>query len=456
MNELIISFPSSYEVEKKYIARVIFHDFLGILYQVRFLEESTYVIITSMCGNGQLVLPEVLFSTPLNLWLSKKSQPTLPLRVRLLDDLSPHQFINSSVPVLYGQECVSKQQTPSYFDIDLLGSIFFCLTLYEEMSYVHLDEFKRYPFYESIMYKANVKDRAIVNEYVDILWHLLNTTFPKFRKKDRSYVLNLTHDVDKPRTFYNSSYGFIKECAKDVLLHQSTKVLFSRLKSKLLRCKRCDPYNTFSYLMTVSEMLGVKSEFNFIPINGKGSIDGSYDINSYEIKKLMLEIHDRGHVVGFHPSFNTFCDKGKTIYEYERLTSVCKQLGIRQKYYGGRQHYLRWRNPDTWRIWSEIGLDYDSSVGWRSISGFRAGTCFAYPVFDLVARQELQLQERPLHVMELSRMEYATEDEFQAQVVSLSKICKYHQGELVLLFHNDRVLSMRDKIQYEALLEKII
>ena len=37
--------------------------------------------------------------------------------------------------------------------------------------------------------------------------------------------------------------------------------------------------------------------------------------------------------------------------------------GVRQDRWGGRQHYLQWANPTTWRNWDEAGLDYDCTLG---------------------------------------------------------------------------------------------
>ena len=47
-----------------------------------------------------------------------------------------------------------------------------------------------------------------------------------------------------------------------------------------------------------------------------------------------------------------------------------------------RQHYLRWRAPTTWQNWEDAGLDYDSTVGYADHVGFRAGTCYEYPIFN--------------------------------------------------------------------------
>ena len=72
--------------------------------------------------------------------------------------------------------------------------------------------------------------------------------------------------------------------------------------------------------------------------------------------------------------------------EFERLISVAEEEGICQDVWGGRQHYLRWEAPTTWRAWEEAGLDYDSTLTFADHAGFRCGVCFEYPVYDILLR----------------------------------------------------------------------
>ncbi|POY35789.1 hypothetical protein C3K47_13605 [Solitalea longa] len=463
MKELIITFSDTYQEEKKYIANVIFNDFWGIPYQLIFKNGFDKAEISMADSPVRIQFPEILFSTKTDYWLKKESLPASPLRIRKLDDLNPHHFYHNSVPVIYGEDTSSVIDLNSdtiKFDIDIFGSIFFCLTLYEEVGSDHRDEFGRFPFHASILVKEKIKHRPIVNEYLEILFRLLQVLSSEINRKERSYRLNITHDVDKPRAHDFPFKTFLKDCAKDVIMHRSGTLLMKRVQSRFIKeddyHKNKDPFNTFKFLMDVSDRLGLISEFNFIVIDGKGSVDGAYDIESKFIKQVMKNIHHRGHLLGFHPSFYTFCDVEKTQQEFHKFIKVCKELGIQQEQYGGRQHYLRWKNPDSWRIWDQIGADFDSSVGWKSISGFRSGTCFEYPVFDLISRKQLKLRERSLHVMEISQEECSSEEDFRKHVIELSKACKHYQGELVLLFHNDRVLSPKHCKDYEDLLENLV
>ena len=51
-------------------------------------------------------------------------------------------------------------------------------------------------------------------------------------------------------------------------------------------------------------------------------------------------------------------------------------IGVDQKKFGGRMHYLRIKWPTTLYFWEKAKFAYDSSMGYADLPGFRCGTCF--------------------------------------------------------------------------------
>jgi hypothetical protein len=49
---------------------------------------------------------------------------------------------------------------------------------------------------------------------------------------------------------------------------------------------------------------------------------------------------------------------------FARLQRVAEAAGVRQDEWGGRQHFLRWATPDTWRDWEAAGLSHDSTLAY--------------------------------------------------------------------------------------------
>jgi peptidoglycan/xylan/chitin deacetylase (PgdA/CDA1 family) len=211
-----------------------------------------------------------------------------------------------------------------------------------------------------------------------------------------------------------------------------------------------DLYDTFDLIMSMSEKRSLRSSFNFIPANTAGAIDGAYTLDDPNIRRLLTAIAERGHEIGFHPGYATFDDPERTRQDFLRLRAVCDELGIDQPEWGGRQHYLRWRNPTTWQNWDDAGLDYDSTLSFASRAGFRCGVCYEYPVFNLLTSERLRLRERPLVVMDASLLSYQrlSPDQAVEQIEKLKEKCRRVNGQFTLLWHNDRLLSRRARQAY--------
>jgi peptidoglycan/xylan/chitin deacetylase (PgdA/CDA1 family) len=211
----------------------------------------------------------------------------------------------------------------------------------------------------------------------------------------------LSHDVDEPFRFaFSGVRRLLQRCAGDVLFRKSLPALVGSLTSwaevKLQRRYNRDPNNTFDLIMDISEAHNVNSAFYFITDQTAGTIDGDYSMDHPVIRQLLRNIHDRGHEIGLHTSYNTYLDPAQTQKEFAILQRACAAEGIYQNTWGGRQHYLRWRTPTTFQNWDIAGLDYDSTLVFADRIGFRCGTCYEFPVFDLGQRVALTLRERPL------------------------------------------------------------
>ena len=123
---------------------------------------------------------------------------------------------------------------------------------------------------------------------------------------------------------------------------------------------------------------------------------------------------------------------------------------------GGRQHFLQFQVPTTWRFWSENGLVYDSTLAFADHAGFRCGTCYEYPVFDLEKRTTMSLRERPLIVMDRTVVDDAYQGLGATQtaldyMLTLKNYCQKFRGDFVLLWHNQRFVDRKEREIYQIL-----
>jgi peptidoglycan/xylan/chitin deacetylase (PgdA/CDA1 family) len=201
-----------------------------------------------------------------------------------------------------------------------------------------------------------------------------------------------------------------------------------------------DACDDFDLLMDQAERWSLKMTFNFITEHGAGGQDGIYSVDRVGIRRLLRRICERGHEIGYHGSYESFQDPVRIRREFNRLIRIADRASLTQPHWSGRQHYLRWEAPTTWQAYDDAGLAYDSSVGYADHVGFRCGTCYEFPVFNLVTHKELSLKERPLIVMEcsMSNPQYMnlSEEASMERLVRLSETCKKFGGDFSFLWHN--------------------
>ena len=464
---IIVRFPPRYIVEKRYIVEVILREFLGLQFEV-LIESRTNWALGESNSDKAIIIQDCLFQTPSTDWLKSNSLPKQPLKHWLVDKTDIFRKIkNQSIPVIFG-----KSLERGYFyqatedlvriGIDIFGSAFFMLTRYEESIKRTRDQFDRFPASASLAHQENFLSRPIVNEYVEILWTGLKTLWPQLKRKSQTFMVQVSHDVDIP---YRYAFSGLHQLGRDVAvsclkrrnIQQGLSQISSwhKVKSGLLHA---DPCNTFDWLMDQSESAGLKSSFYFITDHSDNSRDGDYHLYHPLMRRLLSHIHSRGHEIGLHPSFNTYLDVFQTRKEFEILKRVCLEESIDQSNWGGRQHYLRWRSTETWQNWNDVGLSYDSTVGFADFSGFRCGTCYEFSTYNLRTRKALKLIERPLIVMECSilddRYMGLNHDLPQAfsHISMLKNICRKFGGNFTLLWHNSRLENLEIKELYQQVL----
>ncbi len=187
------------------------------------------------------------------------------------------------------------------FSFDVFGSAFFFLTRYEEIVRRDRDRHDRFAASSSIATSEGFLDRPVVDEYVDLLWAALETLWPSLGRRPSAFRLRPTHDVDLPWAALAR-----RALVGDLLRRRDTALAARRLRSFVdARSGHFDrdPFNTFGFLMDVSERLGLQSTFYF---RAEGGLDGSharYRLSDPPIESLLRQIHERGHVVGLHTSY---------------------------------------------------------------------------------------------------------------------------------------------------------
>jgi hypothetical protein len=398
---------------------------------------------------GSVVVRDVFFRTAGEQWLAEPSLPTTPLESwRPPAELETRGRV--PLPVLFGERpFLAEDEGRVSLGIDVFGGAFFMLSRYEEAVLPERDGHGRFPVHASLAAREGFLSRAIVDDYGELLFAALRRVWPRLPQPPRQFRLTVTHDVDHPLCPGRSAIGIGRATAGDLLRRRDPHLAARRLLA-FARGPDDDVCNTFDFIMGESERRGLRSAFYFMAGRTDPRFDGDYSLDDPWVRGLLRRIRERGHELGIHPSYGSYRDGERMRVEVEALRTACAELGLDARIRGGRQHYLRWENPTTWRNWDDAGLEYDSTLGFPERPGFRCGTCREFPVFDLGARRVLRLRERPLVVMETSFFDYgaAPVGRLVDEVAALKSECRRHGGELVLLWHNSALVSRTQRRLY--------
>lgn len=335
---------------------------------------------------------------------------------------------------------------------DILGLTYWMLNRIEEIGRTDLDNHQRFPATSSHAYQHGYLERPIVDEWLHILGQVIQKIWPTIELKKHQFIMKVSHDVDAPLLYgFKSWKQIIRMMGGHLLKRGDISAFFNTIPLKIgARSKfpQSDPYNTFDWLMDVSEQNNLKSAFYFI-CGGSSEKDADYNIRDPRVRALLSEIHNRGHEIGLHPSYETFQRPDLIKQEADNLFQVCKEEGIEQPEWGGRMHYLRWEHPTTLQAWEDAGLDYDTTLSYADRPGFRCGTCFEYPAFNPITKEILKIRIRPLIAMECTiiadrYMGLGYGQEALEKFQSLKDKCEKVGGIFTLLWHNSHFTKQSD------------
>lgn len=444
-----ILMPDDNLEERKYIINIIFNEFLGLKYQIEFnASVSNWEI--HLDNGKQLTILDAFFGQ-FTEELSYLDLKNITYKVQYLTN----QFISEDdIPVIYGDSSISVSENRISCGIDIFASSFFMLTRWEELVNPSRDRLNRFSAKDSLAYQCDFLSRPVVNEYVEMLWNMLTKLGYSGQRKDRSYQLLATHDVDYLQLRNTPIKSIARTIVGDVVKRKNIMlaVTFAWDYLKSLCLPKKDPYNSFDYLMDLSDIAGIKSYFFFMG-GGRTVYDNNYTLSNAFIQKLVEKIKNRGHFIGIHPSFDAYNDSEQFLLEKKALE---QSFDIHIVF--GREHYLRFEVPTTWQIWDDFGMKWDSSMGYHDKEGFRCGVCYPFQVFNVRTRKMLNLIERPLIVMEGTFAQYQQNlsvEKMQENIQKLIDIVKYYNGEFVFLWHNSS-FNNREWKKYQSIYEGVL
>ncbi len=320
--------------------------------------------------------------------------------------------------------------TPADFDFDLFAAIFYLVSRYEEYSGFVPDTHKRFPPEASILHKLGALEYPLVNIWVLQLKEAILKKWPDLEFKPRKFQYISTIDIDS--TFQYREKGWIWSLSgliKDVVTLQFLKVL-DRIKT--LAALKPDDFDVFERVEKQHIIRKIEVVYFWL-LGDYGPFDKNIFWNNKAQKSILKKLAET-HTIGIHPSYASNDKPWKLKIELERFKSLTGKEATKS-----RQHFLIHSFPKTYQNLLKNNLSEDYTLGYTSVSGFRAGIAAPFYFFDLETNTATPLKLFPFCSMDITAMHYDKMSIEQAiqKNKNLIKAVKEVDGLFISLWHNE-------------------
>jgi hypothetical protein len=306
----------------------------------------------------------------------------------ILRDELPQVFVSEEIPLIF------KPSDAEGFELsfDLFSAVFFCLSRYEEYVNSNRDVHGRFKAEDSIFHGYNripYLDRWVLT--------LQNLIEKKLYGCKNPRTLHWSSTMDMDIAFAFKGRGLTRKigaAAKDIL-----GLKMERLKERIsvLSEKSDDPYDTYELFLSED---GADSKHLFIPTGDRSRFDNNLNVANLFIKQHISALGQRVRI-GLHPSYQSLGNAELIKKEKERLERTAG-VNISES----RQHFLRFKLPDTYVQLESLGIKTDYSMGFHDEVGFRSGTAFSHYFYDLLNDKPLSVELVPLIAMDSAMKNY--------------------------------------------------
>ena len=291
--------------EVKYSFYCLLKEFLGLEYELEI--DSSAEDFTIINNSKSIVIKNQFFKQddPSSLFQVENIPKKTPKGVLDIDKIK-YRIIS-----IFGTPELNRVGESFILETDIIASTFFMLSRWEEAANPQRDTHQRFSSKDALAYKNNFLHQPAVNQYVEIVWALLQKIEITQERKEWNFKIVPTHDVDIPYMFSSKFLG-LKSIAKYLLTPNTFKDGIQYLQSFL---SGKDPYDTHDIFLNGAEQLGVKAHFFFMS-GSRNKFDPRDQLIYPRVKELIQTTKKRGHSIGFHPSY-------AVSYTHLTLPTIC-------------------------------------------------------------------------------------------------------------------------------------
>ena len=365
-----------------------------------------------------------------------------------IEEQECHVFDYEGIPAMfpvYGRDTV--------LPFDPFASIFFMLSRYEEYLPHRKDSHGRFLASESLAFRKGFLQTAVVDRWALLLRDILSRRYPELVFRNRSYLFEQTVDIDAAYCYrHKGIFRTVMGVLRDGIHRHDLDEVKHRLR--VLRKKEEDPFDTFDYILNLSQQYSYRNNLIFFPLMGDyGISDKPASPYCNEFRQLLQHLADYAKM-GVHGSYYSADEPDRLEREIERLSDILHRSIVRNRF-----HFLRFNLPYAYRNLVQHDIVHDYSMGFAELPGFRCGTCTTVPFFDLNSDQESTLTMHPFMAMDTTFHTHMgiSPDEAKVQLHALVDEVRAVDGTFSCIFHNQNLSDQFEwkgwRSVYEDLLE---
>jgi hypothetical protein len=331
---------------------------------------------------------------------------------------------------------------------DPFTTVFHFLSLVEELRVTEHDAHGRVPS-EALSIAHGLERTPLVDHVALWLAEDLRAMFPELPEPVRSYRHVLTIDVDNGLKYAGRSLVRAVGASARELVQGDPASMAMRWRVRLGGAM--DPYAVLPKRIAAARPL-VDRCIAFFLVRGEQPFDHAADVRDPTYRTLLRDVAVHAEV-GLHPSYESSRDERLFRVEAAKLDAL---TGERTKV--SRQHFLRWRLPDTLRQAVALGITEDHTLGFADRPGFRAGTCTPFPWYDLEREEETPLMLWPFQAMDSALVERMGEgpEEVVRTMNAMSDAVRAVKGTFVSVWHDRYLSGHREFAPWPAVFEQVV
>ena len=330
---------------------------------------------------------------------------------------------------------------------DLFAFAFFLISRAEEYN-APRDEHGRFLSSEAWVVKRKKHLSPILDEVVLELVQLLKQKWPELPTPRRRYTHTLTFDIDNGLKYAGRElWRSLGSTARDILHLRLEEV--QRRAGVLLR-GHADPYELNTTMRRAAVNAG--RAVTFFLVGERNTHDHAVDIEHPRMHAKVLDTIAWSEIA-LHPSYRSMEEHDRIRQEQLKLRKV-----IEEPVTISRQHFLRFKLPDTYNELIALGIGEDHSMGFSDIVGFRAGTCSPFPWYDLQAERETTLMIHPFAVMDSAlcyKMGLSPQEATSLGHLLIANV-KSVEGTFESVWHERFIAGLGDETAWDQVFEETV